>query len=391
MRIAIIGGGPSGILSAIMLKKKNPKYEVILIEKEERLGKKIYVSGNGRCNLANNSVGEKLYHSYRHPVFTREIFENLEILKTLQELGIDLRLEDNLWYPYTEHAKTVMDVFNYHLKKENIIVKNKTAMVDYCYKDNHIEVTLDKETLFVDKLVVACGGKSSSVHGSDGTIFDILKNHGYIVTPLYPGLVPVKIKEDVSTLKGIKIKCLVTLTQGEEIIYQENGEVLFKEDGLSGIAIMNCSSLIARNIENQNFDIHLDLFPHLSKDELLNMWIDKEQNGYPYLDGSLIGPLARYVENLTHTKGRKSKEELKAVVNIVKNLSFTFDSLYSFKTSQVTVGGICIDEIKENFESRKENNVYILGETLDNDGLCGGYNLMWCWACALQFVNKLDK
>lgn len=384
MKIVIIGGGPAGILSSILLKQKYVSSEVILVEKEERIGKKIYVSGNGRCNVASNYKGENLYNAYRYPKFAQNIFEGVDVLSLLNNLGIDLKLEGNLWYPYTESAKTVMDVFNYHLKRLGVIIKTRTELKEYVVKDKQIEVILSNETIFADKLIIACGGKSSPVHGSNGMIFDILAKHNYTINDLYPGLVPITVKEDVSLLKGIKVKCEVKLVKDNKVIYKEKGEVLFKEDGLGGIAIMNCSSYIARLGIKNNYQIKLDLFPHLTKEQLLDMWIKKEQNGYPYLDGSLISSLARYVEKMTSTKGRKNKEELEKVANIVKSLTFTYDSLYSFKSSQVTVGGLSLEEINNNLESKKEKNVYFIGEVLDNDGLCGGLNLMWCFATAFK-------
>lgn len=391
MKVAIIGGGPSGILSAIMLKKNNKEFEVMIIEKEERLGKKIYVSGNGRCNLFNNSQGEDLYNSYRNAEMAKKVFESVDILKTLNYLGLDIKFEGKLGYPYTESAKTVMDVFMYHLKKENIAIYTKTEFNNYFFDGNKIVIETSKGMFKVDKLVIACGGKSSPVHGSNGSIYHILENHGYEITSLYPGLLPIKVKENVEYLKGNKVKCLVSLNKEGKTIYQEKGEVLFKEDGLSGIAIMNCSSIIARNDVKGEYDISLDLFPHLSEDELAELWIKKSENGYPYLDGSILTPIARYIEAYTLTKGKKNIEETKRVAKYAKNLVFSYDSLYSFKSSQVTVGGVNIKQIKDNFESLIENNVYILGETLDNDGLCGGFNLMWCFGTSLKFINDLIK
>lgn len=389
MKVAIIGGGPSGILSAIMLKKNNPEFEVMIIEKEERIGKKIYVSGNGRCNLFNSIHGNDLYNSYRNKEKAKMVFDNVDIIKTLNYLGLDTKFEGNLGYPYTESSKTVMDVFMYHLKKENITICTKTEFKGYSLDNNKIVVFTSNGKIDVDKLVIACGGKSSPVHGSNGSIFNILESHGYRISPLYPGLSPIKVKQDVEYLKGNKVKCLVSLYKEDKKIYQEKGEVLFKEDGLSGIAIMNCSSIIARNDIKGNYSISLDLFPHLSQEELFELWMKKSENGYPYLDGSLITPMARYIEAYTLTKGKKNIEETKRVTECVKNLVFDYDSLYSFKSSQVTIGGVDITQIKDNFESKIENNVYILGETLDNDGLCGGFNLMWCFGTSLKFVSDL--
>ncbi len=392
MKIAVIGAGASGILYAIMRKRSFPQDEIIIIEKEKQIGKKIYATGNGKCNIFNGNSGNHLFQQYRQPKIAQEVFQQIsaEDLKRLfEDLGLDLKKEDDRYYPRTESAKTVMDIFKFWLKEYQITLKLGTTICDYDYEKQKLNLILDDGKMMVDRLVIATGGYSSPHLGSDGSFFDIVKKHHYHIGPCLPGLVAIKVKEDISPLDGLRYKALVTLLADQQPVFQEKGEIQFKKDGLGGIAMMNASLIIARNYDSQtSYTISLDLFPEESEEELYQRFMKKIQNGYPYLDGSLITPIARYVEQLTQTRGKKSPKEVRKVVRKVKNLSFDYQDLFSFSHSQVTVGGISLCDIDSDFQSKKESNVFFIGEILDNDAPCGGYNLMWAWASAIIAARK---
>lgn len=385
MKIAIVGAGASGIFCAISRKLQFPLDEVILIDKEERIGKKIYATGNGRCNLLHEMTSDFCDH-YNQPLFVKKVFDKVDLTKLItifSSLGLDLKKEGELYYPRTDSAKTVMDIFKYWIQKLGILVLSKEEMVDYHLEENQVIVTLKNKKIIVDHLVLACGGKSSPQLGSSGNIFLVLKKHGYSISSLYPGLVGIHLQEDVSSLKGQRIKAKVSLYENQQCIYQETGEVQWKEDGVSGIVIMNISSYLARkNLPPSSFDLGFDFLPEFTKEEAFTHFKRKEEQGYPYLDGTLISPLARFLEARTKTKGKKNDSELLSVLSEAKNSLFHIRDLYPFSSSQVTVGGVKLDEVDAFFSSKKEKNVSIIGETLDIDGFCGGYNLMWAWASA---------
>lgn len=390
MKIAVIGAGASGMMYSIMRKKYYPDDEIVIIEKENQIGKKVLATGNGRCNLLHNCEKEELYKKYRDYQKTQQLFSEIDfsyLATTFHELGLDLRNEEGRYYPRSENAKTVVEIFNYWLKKYQIKILLKTTLIDYSSQGEKIKLIMNNHSdLMVDRLVVAVGGSSSPSLGSNGAFFSVAKQHHYYINKCFPGLTPIKVQEDISSLFGLRVKADVRLiSKNKGCLFQEKGEVQFKKDGLGGIVIMNASSLIARNNqENDQYKIVLDLFPEFDEQALFQSFIEKTKYGYPYLDGSLPSLLARYIEKITKTKGRKSEEELKLVVNLMKNLTFTFQELYPFSQSQVTIGGLSFTNIDDHFQSINEKNVFFIGEVLDNDGLCGGYNLMWAWASAIK-------
>ncbi len=391
MKIAVVGAGAAGIIYAIMRKRLFPQDEIIILEKEPQMGKKIYATGNGKCNILPAVEEDFLYQQYRHPILAQSVFNKLGIeeLKTFFEsLGLDLKRDDNRYYPYTESAKTVMDVFKFWLKEYGVSVKLNSVINDY-YRNQKIVIALKDEKLIVDRLIIATGGCSSPHLGSNGSFFSILKAHHYDIKECVPGLVAIQVKENIESLEGTRFEANITLFENDHAVFKEKGEVQFKKDGLSGIAIMNASLWIARNKDKKaSYRLSLDLFPDETKDSLAKRLIDKTKNGYPYLDGSLPTSLARYIEKITHTRGKKTEEEINRVVEKMKSLTFECQALYTFANSQVTVGGIDIHEIDEEFRSKKEQEVYFIGEIIDNDGPCGGYNLMWAWASAIKAAKS---
>lgn len=382
MKIAVIGAGASGIFYALVRKHFFPQDEIMIFEKEAKIGRKIYATGNGKCNLAH-TLHEKQYISYRYPDIAKKLFETVPfetILAFFQELGVDLAcVNGELWYPRTESARTVMDVFQYQCKKKGISIETNCPLMDYEMKEDKVILHLLKKDEICDCLVLAVGGCASPQFGSDGNLFPILHQHHYHLSPLYPGLVGVKVKEDTRLFAGQRIKCQVRLMQEKTCLFEEYGEVIFKEDGLSGIVIMNMASYLMRHHPKQ-VKICLDLFPDYTSESLYQHIVEKEEKGYPYLDGLVATPLAREIERRTGTKAHKTKEEWKRVVKQLKSFPFTFLDTYPFEQAQVTIGGVSMNQVDENFRSRLENRIILLGEMLDMDGLCGGYNLLWAWA-----------
>lgn len=391
MKIAVVGAGASGILYAILRKKFFPQDEMILIDKEDRLGKKIYATGNGKCNLLHEQNDNFIY-AYSCMEVAKEVFQKVPLstlLAVFSSLGLDLIRQGDLYYPRTLSAKTVMDVFNFWLKKLNIQIKTKKEFLQYEKKGKTFQLFLNSEMIEVDRLVLALGGSSSSQYGSDGKWVEILKAHHYDIAPFYPGLVGLKVKEDISSLQGLRYFCKVSLYEGKEKIHEEYGEVQFKKDGISGIVIMNMSSYIARRKNPSSFHVELDLLPEWEESVALEKLKKKEDAGYPYLDGTFPSLLARELENRTKTKGKKTDEEKLRVIKEAKQFVLHIADFYSISSSQVSVGGISLDEVTNNFASKKEEGLYLLGEMLNMDGLCGGYNLMWAWATA--YLASIDK
>ncbi|MFA7110897.1 MAG: NAD(P)/FAD-dependent oxidoreductase, partial [Bacilli bacterium] len=203
---------------------------------------------------------------------------------------------------------------------------------------------------------------------------------------------PIKVKEKVNAIENERLKAKITLYIDKHNAYEEEGEVLIKKDGLSGICIFNASSIIARDPGFKEAKIYLDLFADLPLETLTSKFIEANKvSKCNFLEGYFNKNMAEYIRKNSGVKNLMvfDNQEIKKIAKFVKNIEFTYASSYTFNDSQVTVGGIDINEVNDNLESKKEKNVYFAGEILDLDGLCGGYNLMLCYATSKKIADSI--
>jgi len=391
MKIGIIGQGAGALFLSLLLKSKNESLDITIIDQNINPFRKLYATGNGRCNLANKVISRNSYNSEPAFKLTRE-YNYIDMIKFLKSLGIYTRLLDDLVYPYSLSAKAFTDYCVSLLKQYKVKFINKEKVLDYLNKDKSISVnTKGKEYIF-DKVIFATGAKSHKVFGSDGSFLDVLKKHNYKIKSLKPGLVPLKVKENVKQVENERLKVGLTLIIDSDVAYKEQGEVLFKKDGLSGICVFNASSIIARDPGFKEATIKLDLFPEIPNETLLKQFTkDNKVSRDNFLNGYFTQNMAEYIRKLSGCKNLKAFDsyDLKRIVKCVKEMSFIYASPYSFDDSQVSVGGIELNSIDDNFMSKKEKNVFFIGEVLNLDGLCGGYNLMLCYAEARKISEYL--
>ena len=380
MRIIIIGGGASGLIAAISQKMKHPGDDVLVIDHSNKISKKTFASGNGRCNLGNLNIKDNSYNAVlAKRTVTKENVKSL--ISFYEDLGILIKAEGDLLYPYSLSSETYVSQLVNKAGDLGVNFLINEEVVDYT---NKVVITSSK-TLNYDKLIIATGGKSQEKFGSNGKMFDILTNHGYEINPLIPGLCPIKTKEDTSSISGQRVKCEVTLSYNEERYFEE-GEVLFKDDGLSGIVIFNISSIIARNRKDYDYKISLNLFKDYDEVSLLSKFRKLNDSNNNFIYGVFHKKIADYILRLCKIspKNKYSLYEIEKIISTSRNLEFTYKSNYGFDDSQVTIGGLKLEEINLRMESRKEKNVFFIGEVLDVDGLCGGFNLMWAALSALK-------
>lgn len=389
MNIIIVGGGASGIFAACLIKKTHPEYNITILEKNDKINKKLYATGNGRCNLGNTrNVDEK----YSNSLFVGKILNkhNINIEREFfRSLGIETISENGYIYPYSRSAKTFIGILDAYISDKNIKIVKNCKVIDYKASENIVEVTTDNGVFKGDKVIFATGGKSSPKFGSDGSLIDVYKKHGYDIKTIKPALCPIKIIENVKDIEGVRVDAHVYLTQNDKVVHDEDGEVLFKKDGLSGIVIMNISSFIARFDDIKNVKIYLDLLPEISLSDLTTSLYKYKDDLKNPLESYFPKILAEHIYNIAKPQ-LNSKESYFKLAKIVKNCIFTFKDLYSFEDSQVSVGGISFTDVNEALKSTLESNVYFIGEVLDTDGLCGGYNLMWCFASAKTVVEDIN-
>lgn len=368
MKIVIIGAGASGIVAAINYKRNHRKDDVLVIEHLEAPLKKLLATGNGKCNLANSNLDVSKYSNSND---IKNILLEYNYEEFFKSLGLKTRNIGELVYPYSESAVTVKNVLLNEVDKLGIKINVSEKLIDYKV-ENKIQVKTDKAMYEADRLYLAASLCSSPQLGSDGSILSILKNHNYKIENPLPGLCPIKTKEDTKILDGIRTKCEVSIVKNNRKLFDEKGEVLFKKDGLSGIVIFNASSVVAR--EKTKVDkIVLDLLPDISQKEIENCCKSQTINGF--LQGFFNPKIISYLMK------RFPKES--ELISSIKHLEFTFKDFYGFEFSQVSVGGVQLSCVNQNLESKHEKGVYLIGELLDVDGPCGGYNLTWAFASAM--------
>lgn len=382
MKIVIVGAGASGLILSLALKENNPHVDVVVIEHNNKIAKKMYATGNGKCNLANNIIHEDSYNNeFAINILNVVNLNNIE--QFYKNNGIVLSNINDLIYPANLNSETTIHILENHAKELGVVFCLEEDVIDY----NQKEIITNRSHYSYDKLVFACGLCSAPKLGSDGHLVDVFKKHNYKISEIIPGLCPIKCRENNSLISGLRHDANVTL-YSKNYQYSETGEVLFKNDGLSGIVIFNIASLIARRKLNDAL-ISLDFFPNVSINGLIKEFFDLNKSKLNFLDGYFHHSLSTYLLKRLDIKEKNyySLPEITELAHLVKNMPFHYQNNYSFDNSQVSIGGISINNINNDLSSKIEKNVYFIGEILDIDGLCGGYNLMWAASSAIYLSN----
>lgn len=376
-KVAIIGGGASGIFCAIILKKLNKNLDVTIYEAQSKIGKKILQTGNGKCNLSNTNLTVNEYNTDLVKDLIKE-FDSNKLIKILNEMGLMVRIDDEgRIYPYSEKATTVLDIFLKQLNDLKVNVITDCYINNIKYNNSYYTISDSKNNYNCDYLIIATGGCSSINYNYNTNVLVNKLNHS--VSDLFPSLCALKTKQNTKHLSGIRVKCKASIIVNGEVKHQTKGEVLFKDDGLSGIAIFILSKYYEKN---KNCVVSLDLFDALTKDELNNKLYNNDS-----LENNLLGYFPKMI-NYDIIKRASNK----TIGEIIKDYNFNIIDTYGFNNSQVTKGGVLLNEININtFQSKKCNNLYIIGEALDVDGSCGGFNLHFAWASAFKCANDIVK
>ena len=404
--IMIIGGGASGICAAINAKTRNNK--ILLIERNQRLGKKLLSTGNGKCNLTNSSCRVSSFYKNPegiYPYFSegdRAFMENVigkfdweDTVKFFNGLGLLLSNKDGYIYPRTMQALTVLEVLENRLKELKIDVLTG-------YKVRQAKKTGDLFDVdgkyFSKELVIACGGMAAPQTGSDGSGYELASSFGHSLIKPRPALCAISCKGKIfKDIAGVR-------TDGTVYVYDKNmdlviksfGNIQFTEYGLSGIPAFQVSHEVGRLLEEGTVPyMDIDLLPELYPDEIYDLIKDRKEN---FFLGILNDRLSMACENLLKDSGEEygSESYKKRLCELAKHFRIVPEGLSPFKNAQITAGGIPTWETDpDTMESYLEKGLYLTGEILDVNGICGGYNLQWAWAsghvCGEALKNIYDK
>jgi len=380
--VCIVGAGAAGLSAAITLSKTGKS--IVVLDSNEKAGKKLYATGNGRCNLTNEYMEyENCYHSEneKYVEFLKNVMSdepNKTVVDFYSTLGISTVSKEGYVYPKSLQASSVVWAMLDGIT-DNTSIKYKSRVQSISPENGMYCVNTSKETIKAKTVILACGSNAYESLGGSKSGYELASMLGHKVIKVRPALCGVKIKENIDSISGVRTNAKVTLVVDNQAIFEENGEVQFTKDSLSGIVIFNLSSLAGKALdEHKNVKVRINL---LSDIEHSNIKYTSNRNLLGILNGYINDKLAGYIINKNNWNAKsKDIEELNKILPICENemrtLEFEVVNVCDWEHAQVCAGGVDLDEIDGNtMESRLNKNLYIIGELLDIDGKCGGYNL----------------
>lgn len=401
MKIAIVGAGASGLFVAGLLAKKG--HDVTVFDKNEKIGKKLFITGKGRCNLTNLCEPDDfLKNVVRGDKFLRSAiynFSSQDALEYFESLGLKTKVErGNRVFPQSDKSSDVIKALESHCK--NVEFKLACEIKEIKANENNFSLVSTEKKFIFDKVIVATGGKSYKGTGSDGAGYAFAKKIGHEIVPIVPALCPIKLKDKfVADLQGVSLKNvqLNVVADGKKLNFF--GEMMFTDCGITGPIVLTASSYVNRA---NDIKLSLDFKPALFEEQLhARLLRDFDENKNKDLKNVLKGLLPKVVAEIfskvakvDENKKNNSitKEERNKIVQTLKKFPLEFAGLYDIDAGIVTSGGVSLKEINpKTFESKKQSGIYFIGEVLDIDALTGGFNLQIAWSTAYSCAKNIEE
>lgn len=407
-KTVVIGAGPAGMMAALAAAQK--KQSVVLLEQNEKPGKKLFITGKGRCNITNAGDMDALLE---HVVTNRKFlysafyaFDNFRVIDFFETHGVKTKTErGNRVFPFSDHSSDVISALQRALKQAGVRMRLKTKVRELCVEEGKVcGVLLETgETLFADAVIVATGGCSYPQTGSSGDGYRMAEACGHTIVQTEPALVPLTAKEAyVKALQGLSLKNVkATIRHDARILFEEFGEMLFTHFGVSGPLMLSASSIVGQKLQKQPLALTIDLKPALTEKQLdLRILRDFEQNQNRQFQNAIQGllpaklhpvivelsqiPLDRRVHAIT-------KEERGRLIALLKAFPLTLEGTRGFEEAIVTRGGISTKDVNPStMESRRTKGLFFAGEALDVDALTGGYNLQIAWSTGYLAGSSIE-
>lgn len=397
-QVVVVGGGAAGMVAAIYAARGGAR--VTLVEKNEKLGKKLFITGKGRCNVTNNHEMEKhLLSVVSNPKFLYSAYNQFDkdsIQSVLEQMGCHLKVErGERVFPISDHASDVISALQRALKQETVEVRLNSEVKDILYRENQVDGVLlsNGKSLKADAVIVATGGKSYPSTGSTGDGYDFAQQAGHTLVEPKPALVPlVTVEEWVPKLMGLSLRNVtLTLRVGKKEYYSELGEMLFTHFGITGPLVLSASSYWQKYRCKGEAVVIIDLKPALSVAQLdARLLREFEENHNKQFKNSLAGLFpAKLIPVMVELSGidpekkcnSVSREERLRFGDRIKNLKLTVADTRPFEEAIITQGGVACKEIQPaTMESKLVKGLYFAGEVMDLDALTGGYNLQIAWS-----------
>ena len=400
--VIIIGGGAAGLCAAVYLKQRSPKTTVRILEALPRVGKKLSLTGNGRCNITNKNIEISRYHGenvkfceYALKKYNPNVCESF-----FESIGVPFVFEGDKGYPASFQASSVVDCLRFAAENLGVIVHTETKVTNIQISGANYKISAGNISFLARNIIIAAGLFSGGERmGCDGGIFNLLKRSGFETVKTTPSIVQVKTENTITKqLKGIKVDANVTLLENGKIKRAEFGETLFCDYGLSGPPVLQISRDISRS--NGIFEISLDVVPHIKTEDLIKTLNNRVKNlSYLNIDEFFTGMLnKRLGQVILKTVGFKlnnkvsdiNEAKISEIAYLMKSFSFKVIGNTGFINSQATAGGLNTRQFNSNtMMSNANKNLYAVGEILDIDGDCGGFNLQWAWSSAMCAVDSI--
>lgn len=391
-QIGIIGGGAAGMMAAITAAREGA--EVTILERNDRLGKKILATGNGKCNFTNLAMDKSCYDSEMSDK-AWDVIERFGVADTVSffdSLGMLSKEKNGYFYPACEQASVLLDALRFEIAELGIKVIYEKKISGIKKDGALIKVSCGSESWIFDKVIVTCGGKAAPKTGSDGSGLKLARQMGHNVIPSYPALVQLRCEEDFcKAIAGIRCDAEIVLYGNGSMVASERGELQLTDYGISGIPVFQLSGIASKALAKKTpLRVEIDFLPDKSMEEWLTFGrkrIHQMQNRSveEFCNGILNKKLMQLFLKLSGLKGDKklsevSIEKLEILLSLCKHFVLHVCDTNGYDQAQVSGGGVDLRELSEHLESLKVPGVYFAGEVTDVYGRCGGYNLQWAWS-----------
>ncbi len=393
----IIGAGAAGLCAAIVQAREGQK--VLLLEQNSKIGKKILVSGNGKCNIDNKHIDLRRFHS-QNPLFIEEVLEGhgFDVVeKFFTSIGLELvEGKEGKMFPLSLQASSVVELLEYEAKKVGVEILCDTKVISITKEKNIFTVESTQGVKKCEQLLLASGSPAAPQLGGSNSGYAFATKMGHTLIPRQPSLVQLCSEETwVKSCAGVKVAGLAKLYANGEYITEKKGDLLFTNYGISGLAILDLSREVSTRLANFDYcELSLDLMPELSKEKLTNLLLarinkESEKPLALWLQGILNKKLIPIILEQSKCKVRVedhlNRKEINKLVHAIKNLKLSINDTKGFAGAEVATGGIDTTEIKaKNMESKLVKNLFFAGEILDVDGDRGGFNFHWAWVSGMR-------
>ena len=378
-KICIIGGGASGLMAAIMAAREGG--EVTLLEHNEKTGRKLLATGNGRCNLTNIHQEPSCYHSLSGTL-AWEILQGFSLQDTIRffsQIGVYTKNKEGYLYPASMQASSVQELLEMEARYRKVKIKCREHVKEIRKEEQGFQVLTETWSYPADKVILAAGSRASSIQGADGSGYELAKALGHKIIPTLPALVPLKGKGNwFSKWAGVRTEGRVSLMAEGQIFDQAQGEIQLTDYGVSGIPVFQVSGRAVRLIgEGVKVTLLLDFLPDFDEAGL-TAFLKTRQDQCPYksVKQLLLGLLPQKLAEVLMMEN----PDIFQLAHKIKEFPVEIRGSKSYDQAQVCSGGVPLEEVEpKTMESRKVPGLYLAGEILDADGICGGYNLQWAW------------